>query len=394
MSQQTDVPSRFAEARRTLACLALLASVGFMASWFIARRRSSVESNAGITIVEDALDFGEAWVQESFEWTLPFHNSTDQGIEVVDVRVSCNCVEIEPTSFPLPPKQTVPVHLSLNLMPSGNEIGSQPLRDFSVRIVPVTKNTMPGQLGWELRGSVRSPVYVSASVIDFAENLVLGQTFKPQSVTVKCHAPMQELKADCDSDLASAELIRVVTPNSRSSPGSSAPGEYEVRVTPSQTLPEGRFDFRIQLMGKTAEGESFPAIPVRVVGRVVSDVRGLPESLRFGTVAAGDVVEGAVELFSLSGDVFAVSSVKLGPNVLGVEPASSEPAMWHVFRIKYEGTGSGQQQSSVTFQTHKDGGESRAVRVPITSYVVSQVRVLPSEEAIGAPRKEEDRDSN
>jgi len=394
VNPRTAAPSRLAEVRRTIVCLLSLASVAFSAFWILSRRVSSLESNGGITIVEDALDFGEVWVQESFEWTLPFCNRTGRSVEVLDVRTSCGCVRVEPSSFVLAARETVPVRFFLDLTAAGAEIGTEPLRDFSVQIVPVARSAIPGQVGWMLRGSIRSPVYVSASTIDFAENLVSGEPFEPRWVTVKCHALMQELGVECNTDLVSAELLPLVASNSAGSGRAGVPAEYELRVTPSRALPEGRFDFQIRLTGKTAEGESFPEIPIRVLGSVVSDIRSLPETIRFGTVRAGQVVEATVELCSMSGNPFAITDVSLGPHVLSVEPAASEPAVSHVVKIEYEGKGSGQQESSVSFQTRDGEGESRMVRVPITSYVVSQARVLSFGEAADSLLGERKRERN
>jgi uncharacterized protein DUF1573 len=354
---------------RLFLCIAVVVLLAALSFWFRSRNLANGNDLAGIAVAADALDFGEVWSQKSFEWTLPLVNTSDSEIEVLEIRTSCNCTSVEPEAFVLGPGERLPVHVTLNLMESDRELGVEPVRDFSVELLPLTRTVLPGQLAWELRGTVRSPLYVSGRVIDFGEHLVVGSSYEPQTVKVRCNTPIRDLRVECDSDLAKVDLQPVEASDSGGVASEESPAEYELRVSPQRSLRPGAFEYSVMLAGKTVGGDRFVPVPVKVVGTVVPDVAASPKALQVGVLSLGEQNEKVVELFSHSGTAFSVNSVSLGPDVVSVVPTSAPPSVRHSFRVTFQGDDLGQQESFVEFRVADEDSNVTDVRTPIAGYV-------------------------
>jgi hypothetical protein len=65
----------------------------------------------GLDIPSNFLDFGNIWEQDTFEWTVPFHNRSRHSITIEKIATSCNCLRVTPASFTLSPEASLPSHL-------------------------------------------------------------------------------------------------------------------------------------------------------------------------------------------------------------------------------------------------------------------------------------------
>ena len=85
-----------------LGCLTLGTFMGLAVSWRRSDRASRAVQDVGLTVQDEALDFGEVWEQESFEWVVPIRNVTGGDIRVLDIKTSCGCGSVDPKQFVVP----------------------------------------------------------------------------------------------------------------------------------------------------------------------------------------------------------------------------------------------------------------------------------------------------
>ncbi|MCH8045203.1 MAG: DUF1573 domain-containing protein, partial [Planctomycetes bacterium] len=137
--------------------------------------------NGFLEVDPEHLDFGEVWVQDKFQWTLPITNTSSEPVEVLEFRSSCNCLSIEPKTLVLAPGETSDVHLTLDLTTRNPEQAAKASRRFSVRIAPIITGGLAQYTGWEIQGQVRSVFTVVPLPIEFGRELVRGTPFPSAS---------------------------------------------------------------------------------------------------------------------------------------------------------------------------------------------------------------------
>ena len=136
-----------------LLCL-LVSATGLGIYWGQTHIVAGIE-NGFLEVDAEHLDFGEVWVQDKFQWTLPIKNTSSDPVELVGFHVSCKCVSFEPASLVVEPAETAEVKLTLNLATQIPEQSTKASRPFLVRVVPIIKGGLPQYNGWDVRGRVR-----------------------------------------------------------------------------------------------------------------------------------------------------------------------------------------------------------------------------------------------
>lgn len=234
-------------------------------------RDGSAPSDA-LVVSPESLDFGEAWAQDDFEWTVPIRNRSNTPILIQDLSTSCRCTSAEPRYLEIPPQATREVFLRLNLTPTSPEEAAVAVRDFGVFLYPPIPGVPPRQVRWHVHGRVRNQLTVSSRLVNFL--LVRGTPPSSQAVVVKSAKPLRNLAAR--SGVGGAELhVQQTAAGDREC-------EYQVNITPPADLPLGAFDFVVELVPELADGSSLPAMPLKVIGQVVEDSQAIPAAIVAG----------------------------------------------------------------------------------------------------------------
>ncbi len=68
-----------------------------------------------LVVSPEELDFGSVFARDQFPWKLHIKNPGSQTVEVIDLRPSCGCTKVTPTSLTISPGETREVQLTLDL---------------------------------------------------------------------------------------------------------------------------------------------------------------------------------------------------------------------------------------------------------------------------------------
>ncbi len=327
--------------------------------YFLSRRISEGRARPALEIAASALDFGEVWDQRSFPWTLPIRNASNEPVEVLEFKTSCGCLSVEPESLVVPPGETVPVKLMLNLNAKNRQKASLCVRDFDVGLVPVTKSSLPGQTRWKLHGYVRRyPLVTSPARVDFGEALVVGASFPSRAVDVHCLIPITGLTAECDESMATVHVEQIADDTQ----------SYRVEILPRADLSVGEHMFDVSLkplLRARQPGRELPPFQVEVTAHVLTDVYAVPSMLWLGAAKLGEVLDGTVAIAARSRP-FRVLEVRQNEEAQ-VEVARIEgvDAKTHVFRVMQRVAKGGTQRGGMEFIVQEEGG-SEPYRVPVS----------------------------
>lgn len=286
----------------------------------------------------EALNFGEAWAQPDFEWTLPVTNTSSADVHVLGIEQSCRCTSVEPKSFVLRPGQTQRLRVTLDLTEGAPSANGASARPFSVYLTAAVAGRPSSEERWYLQGKVRSWITATPGTIYLGEVSVSSPEMSPSRlVALKPHTAVSRLTAHCRSDLAELRVAQDVDAAC-----------YSLEVVP-KLLPLGPVDFRIRLAAETASGERLPDAYLPVRGAVVPDVYCVPERLFLGALPLGEAAARTLSLRSRAGLPFSISSVESDDPRLVVEPLDS-PADGFQFRLSQTSATVGLHSTRVRFR--------------------------------------------
>jgi len=339
---------------RSKAIILLLLAVSCAVAFWMHFAAANATANAQLVVPESALDFGEVWEEEGFQWKLPIRNPTGRAVEISSFQSAPLCTSIQPGSLVIPPGDAAEVTLTLDL--SRICIGQEklPVRDFSVPIVPVIQGSLPGQRGWVIRGRVRVPLLLEPYEVDFGDNLVQGQPFSSRRVSVTSTTPLARVIARSDSARVSAKLTPVGDGNSR-----------ELEIVPEGSLGPGPWQANVLLEMLTATGEAIPPKRLRVRGVVKEDIEAVPSVVLLGACPVGGTAQETVVLRSTSGKPFEVRAVKTTSQHLVAEREGQTAPNLKQYRISQRVTWGDPQNGSITFRVEAERGEALLVTVPV-----------------------------
>lgn len=287
--------------------------------------RHQLAQTPALVVSQRSLDFGEAWAQAAFRWTLPITNTTGREIEIRENRSSCRCTAVEPSHLVIPPGQTRTVTLTLDLMPKTQEEASQPVRNLSVTLTPQVPS-VPERFRWELHGRIRNPLSVSPRALSV--EVVRGTGLQWRDVKVTPEIPLSELQATANSS--------VLHPEVEHPSDAKEPFVLHVGVVPTSTT--GRHELKVVLKPVAEEFGRLPEVTVPVIVGVVEDVQAIPHLIAFGGLPVGETGEDTVILSSRTGKPFqlleidcdAEAGIQAGP--IGGSPGATESAAQ--FRVR------------------------------------------------------------
>ena len=114
------------------------------------RVEESPDTADPLAVFPEDLDFGEVWETATLDRVVRVRNPGDIPVEVNQIRSSCNCLAVQPSSFVLEPGATRELHVRLDLRSKSD----QDLNDFHVHLSPVCNST-EFKIRWTLKGRVR-----------------------------------------------------------------------------------------------------------------------------------------------------------------------------------------------------------------------------------------------
>jgi hypothetical protein len=72
----------------------------------------------GLVVAAKYLDFGEAWEDLHFQWTVPVENKSNKKIHIEKMATSCDCVATEVSNVLIPVGETRKITFTLDLSAS------------------------------------------------------------------------------------------------------------------------------------------------------------------------------------------------------------------------------------------------------------------------------------
>jgi hypothetical protein len=232
-------------------------------------RMAPPKAELPVPLTASGLDFGEAWEQQRFSWTITVANPTDAPVTVDRFAADCGCVAADRTALTVPPRGQANVKFNIDLRDKPGVV-SQPRRAFRVMISPVVSSAMTPVV-WYLQGVVKKAVVADPPVLDFGESLVSGEPFAARSVRVAALAPIGGLQAEVEPASLGTATVQ------------HQQNEYYVELSPSPHFPVGPIRAEIRLTPTAPGGDLLPAIVVPVIGLVVQSVAAEPPSILFGS---------------------------------------------------------------------------------------------------------------
>lgn len=358
-------PARRAPGWRIL----LLAAAGMAAGYWLGgdwlktaeRRRDP----SGLHIPEESLDFGNAWPEEDFFWTLPVTNRSDKPVHVAEFEVGCHCMSVEPKSFILSPGQKQRVRLHVNLSPDSLHLADRPLH-FNVTLAARLENA-PWYARWQLTGRVHPPVKLSATSLHF-DDVAAGYADEPaQVITVQpLHAGVT-LRAKSADRQVRARLRRARSPSE----------SLRLEVRPTEHAQPGWHDLRVRLEATVLRDrvpDGLPprltlSVPVRL--RVLNDVRPVERTVHMGMGRLGETLRRTVTLISRR-RAFEVVGLKCSPaGVLDATPQEQENTarLQRAYELRVPIAALGHQQAQLTFAIRQEKAQGLVdeydVEVPV-----------------------------
>jgi hypothetical protein len=212
-------------------------------------------------------------VQEAFPWTVTIKNPGREPVQVYDLMSSCSCTKLEPRSFVVPPEGSVDVHMTIDLTTLDPELAARAERAFTAQLTALVADSQ-GQIPvvWDLRGKVQSAIALEPTHVRFTETLIRGLPWEGTTVVVRSLEDVEHVRAQCDPAQARVDVAPIADDS----------GAWELRVTPSESLPAGLCTFKVYIEATLRGGEAVPPIPLSVAARVAEDIEFAPAVLLLG----------------------------------------------------------------------------------------------------------------
>jgi hypothetical protein len=319
----------------------------------------SEQEISGLVVDGATLDLGEIPEQVDYPYHLNIHNRTAKPAEILDLPVSCGCVEgVEPRTLTIAPGGTATVRLKLNL--AKRNYGEQALtkRPFEVTIRPVLKASSGQPGSWRLHGIIESRVTLDTLFLDFGDAPVRGQPPISRKVVATVHVPDASLEASVASESMATVAVKRVN-------GSTM--QFELTVAPAPTLPLGPFSCEINVSLITKDGARLSGVVLPVAGKVQPEVRAIPAQLAFGPRRVGQTAESTVTLQVPEGETWAVDHIEIDSPGVRVDVVAGQGTLTgRVFRVRQHVAIAGHQISTVRFFVRKAHDDPVALAMDVS----------------------------
>lgn len=332
----------------------------------------SNERGATLDISEERLCFGNAWEQPAFVWNLPIRNRSSNRVEVTQLRPSCGCASITPTTFTIPPHGQIDVEVRLDLRTRRNRRTTiEPYRPFDLRIAGVLAAQPEDSNEWTLNGTVwRCPLEVVPQEVLFGESLVAGCLFPAVHVAVTPTTGCGVVRAHCDRSIV---VVTVEShPDNRD--------EYQLTIRPAPDLSVGVHECYVYLTCDLPSEGSLPddmdapqfALPVKM--KVIPSWYIAPESVVLGVEMLGETLEYRVVAGVLDGAPFNVSCQLDSSSTAEVrrEYSDQESPDPKPFRITQRVDQLGKVVTRIQFIFDIRGKPRKVVNVPVSYFGVDR----------------------
>lgn len=246
----------------------------------------------GLYIPDASLYIGDVWPQKAHEWTLPITNTTDHTVRVLDIQMQCGCSTITPSTIVLAPGNSKEIHLSMDLSLDRLRLTESP-HHFESPIV-ARLDAAPWFARWTIRGTVHSPVVVSATALRF-QNALVGAKHNPaQILDIRSLYDHVKLVATSRSPMLKTQLKR--------SPVSGR--LWNLIIRPTERLTAGRHELAVGLFLNLPDSAFAPGLPsqatieIPVIVHGYHDVRPSQDTLYLGSGRLGETLTGDVTLIA------------------------------------------------------------------------------------------------
>jgi hypothetical protein len=223
-----------------------------------------------------------------------------------------------------------------------------------------------GNIVWQLRGTVINKLKLNPLSVYYGETLVHGLTFPTKVVHLEPRELLASLDVTCDPSQGAVTVTR----------GNNKGEGYTIAVTPAQELPLGPFDFPIVLRATTKTGEQLPPLDVRVRGAIYRDIQAFPHELSLGQQYLNQAVTTDVVISSARSELFEVTDVRHGTDVMDVRAAIEGTADRHRFTVTVLPSALGARTSQLEFVIQKPGNDPEQVSTPIHYAVFDELKTL------------------
>jgi hypothetical protein len=341
-----------------------LVAVSAFGIWSYHRNQITQGGTQLLDVPAAALDFGEEWSRSDFSWAIPLKNVTRFPVIMERLDTSCDCTHAAQMPISFAPGETKCVLLTVDLTRKLTALCGNRTR-FSVSLTPVLRDHQ-SQIGWVLRGTVRSAVSLSAASVAFGEVLVRAEV-APARLTVRCADEIGGLMARSDFDVAETTVRKL----------NAGPNEYHLLISPKPAARIGRIRSHVQLFAIDLYGQAVGPFPIPISLVAVSPIKALPNCLHLGRASAGIAVQRSIRLTSRTGVPFAVSGISsagsencttaLAGDVNGTTFAESINCRIEITPLKPCDT-----HTEVSIATIDAAGHSEVVELPVTFTILSE----------------------
>lgn len=310
--------------------------------------RGTAATPPQLEVAPETLDMGTRWVDTNMPWTVTFRNPADEPLDIVDIRTTCQCLVVTDKAFRIPPHGSTDVRMQVNL----NSSTAEPNWKFAANLrVYVSGERRPRE--WTLAGDVRRAIDVSESRVRFGRSVVIGREPPPTIIDVQELVPLGKLTCSMDANYGACEI------------SSTGKGAYVLKVTPSQQLPAGVFDFDVLLNAALKDdGVQLPPVKIICNGTAISELEAIPSAVGRGTVPAGETLTEIVQLRSVTGAKISKVDFQV-PEGATCAPMEGRPLVFQIRCVAGLGQGRSVVQFTATIEDEKLGRREAATTVGI-----------------------------
>jgi hypothetical protein len=305
-----------------------------------------------IVVPAGDLDLGIVWATCGLSHTLHLRNVSSRRVELASFLTTCGCVAVEPSSPTIAPKGQCDVTLKLRIASELDGDAKLKEPNFRTQLVPIIRGYPGSPPQWELTGTIRRLLSLSASSLQFDEPLIQGRSFPRREVRIVSKAPLQSVEAEGGSAFAACDLTR------------ESETVYVLHIQPSNTLPIGPFHFDITLIPCLRSGRKIRTDLLAVSGWVSHEVEASPRMLHLGMLRVGQASESRVVVRSLIGKPFTLKSIIPDSKDTQVQvEASGDNGV--TLRITHRVVASGDRTDNVAVAVENYDGRTFQFPIPI-----------------------------
>lgn len=302
---------------------------------------------SGLEVPSGALDIGEVWETEEFNWTVPIKNRSGNPIEIAWFSKSCSCVAIEPESFTIQAGETREIRLKIDL--ASNSASST--RDLAVSLSPRLKTDSDGAaIGpeWKVSGRILRAISLTGRG-NFGRHSEFEQPLPIISTSIGILEPLASLSATCNSPDFTASID--FSPHNTTT--------ATLRLAAKSPLPVGKFGVTVGLHPVLKDGKALPVRHVQFEGEILPDVESAPPTLQVGGRYLNETIEETIALRSLTGRHITVVRTEVVGEGIAVESVAEGR-----YRIRQIVCKVGTQTNYVRLIVNS-GGNQYTVSIPV-----------------------------